>query len=77
MQRAVRPGAAVAAPPPGPALHCNVQVQNEKRKLEAELEEAQRTRAAQKEEARSLDTELQTLRSVNRGYSSHLWNSSS
>ena len=39
-------------------------MQNEERELEDELEVAHRVWAAQREETRSLDTELQALRSV-------------
>ena len=39
-----------------------IQVQNEKRKLEAELEEVQRARNEQLQEARALETELSSLR---------------
>ena len=56
---AVPLGAAV--PPPGPSLHCTVQVRNEKRQLESELGVVQHNRAARQEEVRSPNTELQAL----------------
>lgn len=43
-------------------MNQTLQVQNEKRKLEAELEEVQRARNEQLQEARALETELSSLR---------------